>query len=146
MLPSIFGESLFDDWMGFPFRAFDEMEKRLYGKQPTGLMKTDVTEREGEYEIDVDLPGFKKDQIRLDLTNGYLTIRAAKDENRDVTDDQGKVIRRERFAGDMQRSFYIGSVPEEAVKARFEDGVLTLNFPKQEAKKLPEHKPIMIEG
>ena len=146
MLPSIFGENLFDDWISFPFRAFDDMERKLYGKRPANLMKTDVTEHEGEYKIDVDLPGFKKDQIELHLNNGYLTIRAAKNTDESTTDEQGRVIRQERYVGSMQRSFYIGSVPEEDVKARFEDGVLTLLFPKQEVKKLPEHKTIMIEG
>lgn len=147
MLPSIFGENLFDDWMGFPFRGLDETERRLYGKRAANVMKTDVTERDGEYELAVDLPGFKKDQIELRLDNGYLSITAAKNLSEDKTDENGKLIRQERYAGTMRRSFYIGSsLREEDVKAKFEDGVLTLVFPKQEAKKLAERRPIMIEG
>lgn len=145
MLPSIFGENIFDDWVGFPFRAFDDMEKRLWGRQSTGLMKTDVTEQDGAYKIDVDLPGFKKDEINLRLDNGYLTIRANKSADENTTDDQGKVIRQERYAGAMQRSFYVGDLAEDDVKAKFSDGVLTLHFPKREEKKLPERKAIMIE-
>ena len=145
MLPSIFGDNLFDDWMGFPFRAFDDMDRRLYGKHANHLMKTDVKEVDGNYEVAVDLPGFKKDQVQIRLDNGYMTITASKGMEEEKKDGH-KVIRQERYAGSMQRSFYVGeNLTSEDVKAKFEDGVLTLKFPKKDARQLPEHKIIMIE-
>ncbi|MBQ6555260.1 MAG: Hsp20/alpha crystallin family protein [Firmicutes bacterium] len=147
LLPSIFGESLFDDWMDIPkFRSFDDVEKKLYGKHAAHVMKTDVREHESGYEIDIDLPGFKKDEISLELENGYLTVSAAKGLDKDEKTKQGKLIRSERYSGAMQRSFYVGEhLTEEDIKARFEDGVLKLTMPKKEAKELPEKKAIMIE-
>ena len=148
MLPSIFGESLFDDWMGFPFRGLEnDVDHKLYGRHAGRVMKTDLKEHEDGYELSVDLPGFKKDQIDLQLQNGYLTITAAKKLEEDGKDKKGKIVHQERYTGSMTRSFYIGeNVQEEDIKAKFEDGVLTLTFPKEEAKKLPERKTIMIEG
>ena len=130
MLPSIFGESLFDDWFDFPFGGFEsDVDRKLYGKHAARVMKTDLKEHDEGYELKVDLPGFKKDQIDLQLQNGYLTITASKG------------------LGSMTRSFYIGeNVNEEDVKAKFEDGVLTLDFPKEKPVALPEHKTIQIEG
>ena len=147
MLPSIFGDNLFDDWMAFPFRAFDGMDRKLYGRRANHVMKTDVKEVGSDYEVAVDLPGFKKEQINLQLENGYLTVSASKDLNEEQKDQGGRMIRQERYAGAMQRSFYVGDdLSAEEIKAKFEDGVLTLTFPKKEARKLPEHKTIMIEG
>ena len=145
--PMIFGEGLFDDWMRFPtFRDFDNVEKKLYGRHAPHEMKTDVHELEDGYSIDIDLPGFKKDELSLHLEDGYLTVTAAKGLDKDEKDKKGKIIRQERFAGTMQRSFYVGdAITEEDVKARFEDGVLRLTLPKKETQKLPEHKTIMIE-
>ena len=148
MLPSIFGENLFDDFFGFPtFPEFRNIDKALYGKHAAREMKTDVREHEDHYEIDIDLPGFQKDQLNLELENGYLTVSAAKGLDKDETDKKGKIIRQERYAGAMQRSFYVGSaLTEEEIKARFEDGVLKLNVPKKAAPKLPEKRTILIEG
>ena len=148
MLPSIFGESLFDDWMGFPFRGFEsDVDRRLYGKNAQRLMKTDLKEHDGGYELSVDLPGFKKDQIQLQLRNGILTVTAAKGVESEDKNDNGRIVHQERYTGSMSRSFYIGEhLTEEDVKARFEDGVLTLSFPKEEPRKLPERKTIQIEG
>ena len=148
LLPSIFGESLFDDFMNFPtFRDFDDIDKKLYGKHATHVMKTDVHEHDDQYEIDIDLPGFKKDEINLSLVNGYLVVGAAKGLDQNEKDKKGKIIRQERYAGSMQRSFFVGdAVKEEDIKAKFEDGVLKLNVPKKEAPKIPEKKTIMIEG
>ena len=148
MLPSIFGESLFDDWMGFPFRSTEsDVDRRLYGKNAQRMMKTDLKEHDDGYELSVDLPGFKKDQIQLQLHSGYLTITAAKGLDTEGKDQQGRIVHQERYTGSMTRSFYIGEhVREEDVKARFEDGVLTLLFPKEDAKKLPERRTIQIEG
>ncbi len=148
MLPSIFGESLFDDWMDFPFRGFGtDVEKKLYGKNAARVMKTDLKEHEDGYELSVDLPGFKKDQIQLQLNNGYLTVSAAKGVEEEEKDKKGRLVHQERFSGSMSRSYYVGeNLEEEDVKAKFENGVLTLNFPKAEQKKLPEQKTIQIEG
>ena len=148
MLPSIFGESLFDDWMGFPFRGLEgEVDHKLYGRHAGKVMKTDLKEHEDGYELLVDLPGFKKDQIELQLQNGYLTITASKGLEEDGKDKKGRIVHQERYAGSMTRSFYIGeNVKEEDVKAKFEDGVLTLDFPKEKPMNLPERKRILIEG
>ena len=147
LLPSIFGESLFDDWMDMPrFDNFGDIDKKLYGKNAAHVMKTDVREHDGGYEIDIDLPGFKKDEINISLENGYLTVSAAKGLDKDENDKKGRVIRRERYAGSMQRSFYVGrALTHEDIKAKFEDGVLKLGIPKKDEKALAENKTIMIE-
>lgn len=148
LLPSIFGESLLDDWMDFPrMRDFDDIDKKLYGKHAAHMMKTDVHEHDTGYEIDIDLPGFKKDEIQLSLENGYLIVEATKGLDKDEKDKKGKLIRQERYAGSMQRSFYVGEeVTEEDIKAKYEDGVLKLSVPKKETPKVPEKKTILIEG
>ena len=148
MLPSLFGESLFDDWMGFPFRDFGaDVDRKLYGKHAAHVMRTDLKEHDEGYELKVDLPGFKKEQIELELHDGYLTITAAKGLEEEGKDKQGRLVHQERYTGSMSRSFFLGEqVREEDVKARFEDGVLTLDFPKAEPKKLPARRTIQIEG
>ena len=148
MLPSIFRENLFDDWFDFPsFPEFRDVDRKLYGRHANHEMKTDVHEHEDHYEVDIDLPGFKKEEINLELENGYLTVHAAKKLEQDKTDKAGKVIRQERFSGAMQRSFYVGeAITEEDIGAKFENGVLSLNIPKKDARKLPEKKIIQIEG
>ena len=147
LMPSIFGESLFDDWFDDFDRQMQHMNRRLYGRNAKREMKTDVREKEDGYEIDMDLPGFKKDQVELTLENGYLTVTANKGFDKDEKDDKGRMIRQERYAGSMQRSFYVGqNMTEEDVKAHFEDGVLHLNLPKKDARKVPEKKTICIEG
>ena len=146
LYPSIFGESLFDDFFRFPDFG-SEVGKKLYGKHAAQIMKTDVREHDDRYQILVDLPGFKKDQITLELRDGYLTVSAAKGLDRGEQSQEGRLIRQERYAGAMQRSFYVGTaVTEQEIKARFEDGVLKLNVPKKTAPKLPEKRTIMIEG
>ena len=149
LYPSIFSENLFDDLMNFDFPTFPDfgdVDKKLYGKHAGHLMKTDVKEHEDQYEVDIDLPGFKKDEIKLDLENGYLSVSAAKGLDKDEKDKKGKLIRQERYAGSMQRSFFVGEeITTEDIKAKYENGVLKLNVPKKEAKKLPEKKTIMIE-
>ena len=147
LLPSIFGEKLLDDWMDFPRLDFGDIDRKLYGKRAAQVMKTDVREHDDKYELDIDLPGFKKDEIKLTLENGYLSVSAAKGLDKDEKDKKGKVIRQERYAGAMQRSFYVGdAVKQEDVKAKFEDGVLKLSIPKNETEKLPEKQYIAIEG
>ncbi len=147
MLPSIFGESLFDDWMDFPFQSLEsDVDHKLYGKNAARVMKTDLKEHDDGYELLVDLPGFKKDQIDLQLQNGYLTVSAAKGVEADDKDKKGRIVHQERYTGSMTRSFYIGeNVREEDVKASFEDGVLRLDFPKEKPMSLPEKKKIQIQ-
>ncbi len=148
LMSGIFGENLFDDFWGFPTeRELANLDKRLYGKHSDLLMKTDVQENETDYELEIDLPGFKKDQINVKLEDGYMTISAAKGHDVDKKDKHGKIIRQERYSGAMQRSFYVGeSVKVEDVKAKFEDGVLKLTIPKKELKALPGNNTIAIEG
>ena len=147
LMPSLFGENLFDEFFGDLDREMRHMDRRLYGKNAAREMKTDVREHEDHYEVDIDLPGFTKDDITLELENGYLTVTAAKGLDKDEKDKAGKLIRQERYAGTMQRSFYVGDGLTEAdIKAKLENGVLSLSLPKAEAKKLPEKKTIMIEG
>ncbi len=147
LLPSIFGESLLDDWMDFPGMDLPDIDRKLYGKHAANVMKTDVREHDDGYEVDIDLPGFKKDEISLSLENGYLSVNAAKGLDKDEKDKKGKLIRQERYAGSMTRSFYVGeAITEQEIKAKFENGVLQLSIPKKEAPKVPEKKLIAIEG
>ena len=149
MMPSIFGENLFDDFMDdFSFPTLPDVDKELYGKHAKNLMKTDVKETEKGYEVDMDLPGFKKDEIQMELNDGVLTISAAKGLNKDEEDKKGNYIRKERYAGSMSRSFYVGEdVQQEDIKAEFKHGILKLFVPKKEAKPaVEEKKHIAIEG
>lgn len=135
---------LFDDFDRDFFRGFGRPEHMLYGKNAPRMMKTDVKETDEGYELAVDLPGFKKEEIRLDLNNGYLTISTEKSlENKE--EKHGKMLRQERYSGTMQRSFYVGeNLTEEDVKAKYEDGVLTVCLPRKEAQKVQEKKQILI--
>ena len=148
MMPSIFGENLFDDFFDDDFAMFHEHGGRdpLYGKHAKNLMKTDVRETEDSYELDIDLPGFKKDEIDLGLNDGYLTISAAKGLDKDTEDKKGKYIRQERYAGTCSRSFFVGEAVEpEEVSAGFEDGILRITLPKKAEKRLPGKKTIAIK-
>lgn len=148
MLPTIFGENLFDDFMDDAFeRNFFGSRNPLYGKHSKNLMKTDVKETETGYELDIDLPGFKKDEISAHLEDGYLTVSAAKGVGKDEKDKEGRYIRRERYSGSMTRSFYVGNaVTEEDIKAKYEDGILSLSIPKKDPKAVEAKKYIAIEG
>lgn len=148
MLPTIFGENLFDDFMDDAFeRNFFGGRNPLYGKHTKNLMKTDVKETETGYELDIDLPGFKKDEISAHLEDGYLTVSAAKGVDKDEKDNEGRYIRRERYSGSMTRSFYVGNaVTEEDIKAKYEDGILSLSIPKKDPKAVEAKKYIAIEG
>ena len=145
MLPSIFGETLFDDFFDDDFMRFPAWGGReLYGKHAKNLMKTDVRETENTYEVDIDLPGFKKDEIDVDLKDGYLTIRSSKGLDKDQKDKEGKYIRQERYAGACSRSFYVGEVESDQVSAKYEDGILKISVPKQAKKELPKSTTIAI--
>ena len=145
LVPKIFTENLFDDF-AFP-REFHNIDRKLYGRHANREMRTDMKDHEDHYEMEIDLPGFKKDQINIELHDGNLTITASKGLDKDEKDDNGKYVRQERYAGVMQRSFYVGEdITSDEIKAKFEDGVLRLDVPKkEEVKKLPEKHTIMIE-
>ena len=148
LTPRIFTENLFDDlFEDFPFRSLENVDRKLYGKHVGREMLTDVKEHENHYEVEIDLPGFKKDEIKLELNEGYLTITASKGVDEEEKNKQGRIVRQERYSGVMQRTYYVGEqIKAEDIKARYEDGVLKLEIPKVEEKKLPEEHTIMIEG
>ena len=146
MLPSLFGESLFD-------RFFDDsLEKEffgthnpLYGKHAKNLMKTDVKDVNDHYEVAVDLPGFQKDEVNVELENGYLTISAAKGLDKNQKDDEGHYIRQERYSGSCSRSFYVGDIQPEDIHAKYEDGILKLTLPKADQKAMEHQNRIAIQ-
>lgn len=148
MMPSIFGENLFDEMMNFPWEEeFFGKKNPLYGKNAKNMMKTDVKETDGGYEVAIDLPGFKKDEVSAHLEDGYLTINAEKGLDRDQEDKEGNYIRRERYYGSCSRSFYVGdAVREEDIRAKFEDGLLKIAIPKRDANVVESRKTIAIEG
>ena len=147
LAPSIFEENFIDDLFGFPMKEFDDMERKLYGRKANRMMKTDIREKDDNYEVSVDLPGFKKEEITVELDNGYLTISAAKGLDKDEN-KKGKLIRQERYAGSMTRSFYIGDNVEKGdIEATYRHGVLTLTVPKKALEKqVSEKNLIAIEG
>ena len=145
LMPSIFGESLFDDFMD-DF-AFPDIDKKLYGKYAPHIMKTDVKEKDNTYEVAIDLPGFKKDEIQIQLENGYVTVSAAKGLDKDEKDKEGKYIRRERYAGNVSRSFYVGNnVQREDIHPKFENGILSFTVPKEQKAVENNSHYIAIEG
>lgn len=145
LMPSIYGRDFFDDLMdGF---GFPDVNKKLYGRHAKNMMKTDIRETDEGYEVIMDLPGFKKDEIEVQLENGYLTVSAAKGLDKDEADKKGKYICRERYAGEMSRSFYVGEdILDTDIHARFENGILKLDVPKKEAKAVETKKHVAIEG
>ena len=145
MMPSIFGENLFDDFFSDPFAIVTTQgHNPLYGKHAKNLMKTDVREKEDSYELDIELPGFKKEEITVDLKNGCLTISATKGLEKEESDKDGKYIRQERYTGACSRSFYVGSeVNPTQVSAKYEDGILRISIPKA-VKQLPQSTTVDI--
>ena len=147
MLPSIFRDNLFDDMFDFDFdKEFNRMMRPLYGKHAQNMMKTDVRETDNSYELDIDLPGFKKDEIKVELDNGYLSISAAKGLDKDEEKKDGKYIRRERYAGAMNRTFYVGdNLTQQDIKAKFENGILKISVPKKDVQQVAQNNHIAIE-
>ena len=146
--PSIFNDNLFDDFFELPFFD-DRAERKLYGHNAKNIMKTDIKEHKDGYELEIDLPGFHKDEIQAELKDGYLNISAAKQLNQDEKEkESGKYIRRERYSGSCQRSFYVGEeITQEDIKAEFKHGILKLFVPKKEAKpEVEQRKFVSIEG
>ena len=152
LMPSIFNDNLFDDFFDFPFyddKADRKIQRKLYGHHAGNLMKTDIKEKKDGYELEIDLPGFKKNEVTAELNDGYLTVSAAKGLDQDEQEKEtGKYIRRERYTGSCSRSFYVGdAVTEEDIKAKFENGTLKMLVPKKEEQKAVENKKyIAIEG
>ena len=159
LMPSLFNESfkLFDrfyqdPWFGMNDHERKDLEKKLYGHRAQNVMSTDIKESETGYEMVIDLPGFCKYEVTVELDNGYLTVSAAKglDQNEAESGEeakQGNYIRRERYSGACQRSFYVGEeLTREDIKASFQHGILKLSIPKKAAKQVEEKKYIEIEG
>ncbi len=141
LMPSIFRENLFDDF-------FNDLARPVRQLVPSNqLMKTDIRETDDAFELDIDLPGFKKEDVKAQLKDGYMTIRAESKKDEETKNEKGTYIRRERFYGTTERSFYVGdAVKEEDIKARFEDGILKVTVPKKTAvPEVEEEKYIAIE-
>ena len=131
LMPSIFNDNLFDDFFDFNYPTFRY--------DTTELMKTDIKETDNGYEVTMNLPGVKKEDVKAELKDGYLTIQASSNTSKDEKDNDGRYIRRERYAGTCSRSFYVGdAVTQEDIKAKFENGTLTLDIPKKDAKPAAE--------
>lgn len=146
LMPSIFGENIFDDFFGGarenfmkPYTSFNQMD---------GMMQTDIKEKENGYELKMNLPGFSKENVKGELKDGYLIVSANTSQNKDEKDENGRYIRRERYSGACSRSFYVGDdIKQEDIHAEFKDGILTFQIPKKEAKEVVEEKKyIAIEG
>ena len=148
MYPMMISENLFDDLFNDAFnRSLFNVDKTLYGKNAGRIMKTDVHETEDHYELDVDLPGFKKEEISIELKEGYLTIRASKGVDKNEEDKKSRrVIRQERYVGTCERTFYVGDVKPEEVKCKYESGVLMIEVPRKDVKKVEGPHSIAIEG
>lgn len=142
LMPSIFRENLLDDFFGYPFHG------RSYDNSVNELMRTDVKDMGNAYELTMNLPGVKKEDVKAELKDGYLTINATSNSENNEKDGNGKYIRRERYMGSCNRSFYVGEdLSQEDIKARFEDGTLKLTIPKKEEAPVVENKKyIAIEG
>ena len=146
MLPSIFHENLFDDWFDDAFeKNFFGERNPLYGKHAKSLMKTDVRETRDSYKLAIDLPGFKKDEVKVELKDGYLTVSASKGLDKDEEDREGRFIRQERYAGACSRSFYVGDIRPEEVKCKYEFGVLRVTLPKPTARVVESPSHIAID-
>ncbi len=144
LMPSLFGENLLDNFFDTPtFRGLNG-----FSSSDRNMMSTDVKETDAGYEISINLPGFKKENVKGEVKDGYLIINASNQTSNDTKDENGRYIRRERYSGSCSRSFYVGEqITQNDIKAKFEDGVLKINVPKIEAKPTVEEKHyISIEG
>lgn len=145
LTPSIFGESMFDDFFDGFFNPVRTTGK--YNIPSNDVMRTDVKELEDSYELAINLPGYKKEDVQAELKDGYLTITASTNSNTEEKNEDGKYIRRERYMGTCSRNFYVGEhVEQEDVQAKFEDGILKLVVPKKEAKPQVEEKKYIEIG
>ena len=126
--------------------VFDDLFDSGVNTTKANTMLCDIRETENTYEMNIALPGYKKEDISLDLTDGYLTVSANTNQDKEEKDKNGKVIRSERYTGSCSRKFYVGEgYKEEDFTAKFENGELMITFPKTGPEKIEEKKPIMIE-
>ena len=148
MLPKLFTDNFMDDWMddfGWT-KGLDQVNRKLYGKHAGKEMLTDIREHDDHYEVEIDLPGFKKEDINVQLHNGYLTVSASKGIEENESNKEGRLVRQERYSGTMARSFYVGEeLTNEDIKAKFENGVLSLNVAKKDKKEIVNNTHIAIE-
>ena len=149
LTPKVFEENLFDDWFnGFDLmdREMEQLNRKLYGKHSSREMLMDVNEKDDHYDVQIDLPGFKKEDINVELNDGYMTVTASKGIEENDENKKGRIVRQERYAGTLSRTFYVGeNVTSEEIHGKFEDGVLKLSVPKKETEKLANKNTIMIE-
>ena len=150
LMPELFTRNVFDDWFddfGLE-KEMRDLNRKIYGRRASREMLTDVREHEDHYDLEIDLPGFKKEDLTVELNNGYLTVTANKGHDQEEKNKEGKIIRQERYSGTMSRSFYVGEeITNEEIKAKYEGGVLTVSLPKKDQTKQIENKSqILIEG
>ena len=143
LVPRIWNDNFFNNW----FNDFAPAAPKHAAKPDMNLMKTDVKETEDGFVVEIDLPGYKKEDVNAGLQDGYLTVTATRSGNNDEKDEEGKYIRRERYQGTCSRSYYVGEdITEDDIKAKFENGILSMSIPKKEQKQVEEKKYIAIEG
>lgn len=142
LFPSIFGEDMFSNWP-----SFNDLDKVFYNNQRSNTMRTDVKETDDAYELTIDLAGYKKDEITAEVKDGYLTVSAEKSEEKEEK-QEGVYIRRERFMGNISRSYFVGdSITETDIHAKFQDGILSVDIPKETPKSIEDaRKFVAIEG
>ena len=150
LMPELFTRNVFDDWFddfGLE-KEMRDLNRKIYGRRASREMLTDVREHEDHYDLEIDLPGFKKEDLNVELNNGYLTVTANKGHDQEEKNKEGKIIRQERFSGTLSRSYYVGEeITNEEIKAKYEGGVLTVSLPKKDQTKQIENKSqILIEG
>ena len=150
LMPELFTRNVFDDWFddfGLE-KEMNDLNRKIYGRRASREMLTDVREHEDHYDLEIDLPGFKKEDLTVELNNGYLTVTANKGHDQEEKNKEGKIIRQERFSGTLSRSYYVGEeITNEEIKAKYEGGVLTVSLPKKDQTKQIENKSqILIEG
>ena len=143
-MPGIFGEDLFDNWMEDAMNSRSSNDRRGYARNDSGLMRTDIREAGGNYVLEIELPGFKKEEVSIKLENGTMTVTATK---RAEDSPRTGYVRKERWTGSCTRSFYVGdALTQEDIKAKYEHGILKLSIPKKDAKAVETKKTIAIEG
>ncbi len=146
--PKVFRNDLFDDWFD-PFgmmRDLNKVDRKLYGRHADREMLMDVKDHGDHYEVEIDLPGFRKENIGIELEDGYMTVTASKGLDEDEKNRRGRIIRQERYSGMMSRTFYVGEdVTNEEVSASFDNGVLKISVPKKEKEQVSHDNRIMIE-
>lgn len=147
-VPKLFTENFLDDWMddfSWP-KGFDQVDHKLYGKHANRVMLTDIREHDDHYEVEIDLPGFKKEDIKIELNGGYLNVSVSKGLDESQKNNEGHIVRQERYQGTMSRSFFVGNeITNEDIKAKFENGVLSLNILKKDKKEIINNSQIMID-